>query len=574
MEQNDNNLGVKLVKDITGSFIVPDYQRGYRWGKEEVVRLLEDIYAITDQHYCLQPIVVKKRGDEFELIDGQQRLTTIYMIYSYMHSVVGKIFKKANFSIRYETREKSAEFLENIDLTRENENIDFWFMSNAYRAIDEWFIEKDGVAAFSKIATHFEEKVEIIWYEVGDEEKDPIALFARLNIGKIALTSAELVKAMFLCGTNTQRISEEKKEEIAFQWDNIERELHDDALWYFLTNEQGGRDKPRIDLVLDLMAENDGKTREKYATFYYFDDKRKQNVDLLEIWRDIQHTFLILKGWRENHELFHKIGYLIASGSKSILELFKMSKDITKDKFIDELNCCIKDSIRISDNYAELSYETSRGYQYISRLLLLFNVESVRSNGEQTQWFPFDKFKYGDKGKTSWSLEHIHAQQSKGLQGQAVWKEWIEKHIPSVRAVNGPADLIARMEEATAAQTLTRQEFEPVQEAVIDCLSDKGAKGQMHSISNLALLKSGNNSVLSNSSFDVKRNDIIKMDMAGEYIPFCTKMVFLKYYTPSEAHQLHFWSQADRNAYISKMNDVLEEYLDGNRIQTETEVTE
>lgn len=79
------NLETKLVGDITGEFYVPSYQRGYRWGETEVVRLLDDIYSTEGKrNYCLQPVVVRKGGDRYELIDGQQRLTTIYLIYRYM----------------------------------------------------------------------------------------------------------------------------------------------------------------------------------------------------------------------------------------------------------------------------------------------------------------------------------------------------------------------------------------------------------------------------------------------------------------------------------------------------------
>ena len=54
---------------------------------------------------------------------------------------------------------------------------------------------------------------------------------------------------------------------------------------------------------------------------------------------------------------------------------------------------------------------------------------------------------------------------------------------------------------------------------------------------------------------------VINLDKEGQYIPFCTKMVFLKYYTPSEENQLNFWSRADRIAYVKAMNRVLAAYL-------------
>lgn len=95
---------------------------------------------------------------------------------------------------------------------------------------------------------------------------------------------------------------------------------------------------------------------------------------------------------------------------------------------------------------------------------MLFNVESVRRNGENTQWFPFDKFKFGKGGKVTWSLEHIHAQQSEGLRTQEMWKEWLRLHIPSVQAVGSDcADLIAQMQAAIAKEKLERTEFDTLQ---------------------------------------------------------------------------------------------------------------
>jgi len=95
----------------------------------------------------------------------------------------------------------------------------------------------------------------------------------------------------------------------------------------------------------------------------------------------------------------------------------------------------------------------------------------------------------------------------------------------------------------------------------VQLLSVEGNTEYLHSIANLALLNTNDNAALNNSTFDVKRNQIIRMDKSGEYIPFCTKMVFLKYYTPSADNQLHFWGSKDRQAYIDEMNLVLKDYL-------------
>ena len=555
---NEIVLDTKLVGEIKGEFHVPSYQRGYRWGSTEVTRLLDDVYQNGKKNYCLQPIVVRNRGETYELVDGQQRLTTLYLIYRYMKNA-NPFFEEPTFSITYETRDRSADFLNNIDITKREDNIDFWFMAGAYECIKQWF-EKDLQIRVMHIFEYFKENVKIIWYEVGENE-DTISLFTRLNVGKIPLTSAELVKAIFL-SQDVNNISRERQEEISLQWDNMEKELHNNSLWYFLTNKTNADYQTRIDLVLDLISGKPANNREKYYTFFKFDEMR-QSKTLDSIWRNIQQTFLVLKDWHGNHELYHKIGYLIASGTLTLQELFVLSKDKTKNEFRDSLDGYIRESIKIKGNYADLSYEKELDRKKISILLLLFNVESVRRNGEHSQWFPFDKYKFRKGGKVTWSLEHIHAQQSEGLRTQEMWKEWLSLHIPSVKSISDDSnELIELMSSAVAKDKLEGQEFSEIQQKVVDLLSVKGNTEYMHSIANMALLSSADNAALNNSTFDVKRNEIIKMDKAGQYIPFCTRMVFLKYYTPSADSQLHFWGHADRIAYVEAMNTELVNYLE------------
>ncbi len=558
MINNDIILETKLVADIKGDFFVPSYQRGYRWGEVEVTRLLDDVYQNGKKNYCLQPVVVRKKNDVYELIDGQQRLTTLYLIYRYMKNV-NPFFSEPAFNLTYQTREQSADFLKTLDMSKQEDNIDFWFIANAYKTIQKWF-EQDLQIRVMHIFEYFKEDVKIIWYEVGENE-DAISLFTRLNIGKIPLTSAELVKAMFLSRDISENMSREKQEEISLQWDNIERELHNESLWYFLTNSVKSEYQTRIDLVLDLISGKDGAIREKYYTFFKFDEMRK-DVSLDDIWKKIYQTFLVLKGWYEDHDLYHKIGYLIASGT-SLHKIFALSKDKKKDEFNTSLDDLIKKSVAISGNYSELSYEKNLDRNHISTLLLLFNVESVRKTDGHAQRFPFDKFKRNKGNNVTWSLEHIHAQQSEGMKTQEVWKKWLELHMPSIKSLRGEhTDLLNEMQNAIDIAKLEGSTFKTVQQKVLNLLSVSGNTEYMHSIANLALLNTADNAALNNSTFDVKRNAIIEMDKRGQYIPFCTKMVFLKYYTPSADNQLQFWGQADRIAYVKAINTVLSDYIE------------
>ena len=570
---NEIKLETRKVIDIEGKFIVPSYQRGYRWGEDEVNRLLEDVVGVEDKethatrNYCLQPVVVRKNGDVYELIDGQQRLTTIYLIYKYMTSE-GNI-DPIQFSLSYETRSESERFLEEMDLTKRDENIDFWFMANAYETIKRWFeAQPRKNYAMSNMDRYFTDNVKIIWYEVGESE-DPIALFTRLNIGKIPLTSAELVKAMFLSADGNDEMTKERQEEISLQWDTMEKELHNESFWFFLTNSLGKEYPTRIDLMLDLISEKPEDCKEKYYTFFKFDEMR-QDSDLKALWSKITRTFLTVKDWFEDHNLYHKIGYLIASKDKTLQELYNLSDNKKKSEFRAELEDLIRESVKINGNYGDLSYENSGDYAKITRLLILFNVESVRSNGERTQWFPFDKFKFNDENEVEWSLEHIHAQQSQGMKKLEEWHTWLEYHIPSMRSIaalnpdkkDEYEELIGVMESQLADSKLERVDFEDTQQKVIESLSVEGNTEYIHSIANLALLNGGDNAALNNSTFDVKRNKIIEMDKNDSYIPYCTKMVFLKYYTSSDRTQVHFWGQPDREAYIANINEKLKDYLE------------
>ncbi len=204
----DNILELKKINELQEyNFYIPAYQRGYRWGEKEVVDLLTDISEFksrevegTDEKtwYCLQPIVVKKRNDwQYEVIDGQQRLTTIYLI---LHFLNTRYVEKAKiFSLAYQTRENSSEFLEKLTKDVESdENIDFFYISEAYKAVCNWFYQPN--FNINDFESKFKFNAKVIWYE--SSEDDSIAIFTRINIGKIPLTNAELIKALFLNCSN------------------------------------------------------------------------------------------------------------------------------------------------------------------------------------------------------------------------------------------------------------------------------------------------------------------------------------------------------------------------------------
>jgi len=118
-------LEPRLVGDVEGTFFVRDYQRGYRWGADEVRRLLDDIKDAGSRNYYLQPVVVKRLEDgRWELVDGQQRLTTLYLVLQYIqrHMPAAEV----RYTLSYETRPGSAAYLDSPTEAASFENIDYF----------------------------------------------------------------------------------------------------------------------------------------------------------------------------------------------------------------------------------------------------------------------------------------------------------------------------------------------------------------------------------------------------------------------------------------------------------------
>ena len=106
-----------------------------------------------------------------------------------------------------------------------------------------------------------------------------------------------------------------------------------------------------------------------------------------------------------------------------------------------------------------------------------------------------------------------------------------------------------------------------------DCVNDyynkmalaEGGSPEVHTISNMALLSGSVNTSISNSVFEVKRQLIMEKDAGGEYIPYCTRLVFLKYYNKGKedfsVQQSFYWSEIDRKNYQANIEGVLKEVL-------------
>lgn len=567
-ETSEASLDIRLVQDVKGTFRVPAYQRGYRWGKHEVRCLLDDIWERAKKPdgsaYSLQPVVVKQDGDKWELVDGQQRLTTLYLLFRYMHRERLKA-SGPRYSIVYDTRPGSEEYLRDLDPALREKNIDFSHLAAAHDCIHEWFSAfEDRQLVADKLYPFLLEQVGIVWY-VAPAGVDGPTLFTRLNVGRIPLTDAELVKALLLTRIGRGPGGKYAASEAADQWDAIERDLRDPDVWAFV-GDVPAEDRPtRITLLLDSVAgQAEGPERPLFFTFDSLQGRMSTPDAAKRVWDEVLDLHAMLRGWYDDRALYHKVGYLVQVGEQ-FSDIVKMAEGIGKSAFERRLTDRIRERLDLTwSRLRELSYES--GYAKCRDVLLLMNVEATSRVIGSTERYSFHQHRLG-----SWSLEHIHAQQAEGLTKEAQWSEWLHSHrkaLESFPATGKRADLkstlLKRIE--AAERNLTRESFAEVSRPVSEFFTllaegDATSDGLVHSIANLALLDSTSNSVLNNSVFAVKRERILERDREGSYIPVCTRRVFLKYYTAAEDQQIHFWGPQDQAAYLEAIKEAVGRYL-------------
>lgn len=547
---------------ISGKFSIPAYQRGYRWTADEVAKLLDDIWKSVGQLYSLQPIVVKKMGipyapETWELIDGQQRLTTLWLIFNYLQKN-GYKRSGAAYSLMYATRSDSHTYLANLDANQPADNIDYFHLREAHRTIGAWI---DSAGATDQAKEHRANRihdylctcVRVIWYEVPESE-DPIPL-----------TDAELIKAVLL--THIAQAKPGREIEVAAQWDGIERDLQRDDIWAFAAppNLHGTRhDGTRIDLLLDTLAGKPAMGARRYHTFDALQEQAKN--DGIALWKKVVDLHAQLLGWFEEPRWYNKIGFLVACGTP-IGEIWNWTQKKsdrpapTKSTLEALLNQRIRTALRtpIDDELDTLHYESRSDREKLQRVLLLFNIAIGQG-----------RFSFAKLVEQDWSLEHIHAQNAQKLNRAEQWDTWIQTHrqaLHTIQTAHNTTDIAALLAAMNAAQAIvhTRQfdqeQFNTLAGTILLALNNGVVEEADHGLANLALLSHGANAALSNAVFEVKRYKVLEMDKRGAYIPAATRNVFLKYYTPADKLQPHFWSEDDKAAYLQTIKTELAKYL-------------
>ncbi|MBR5469242.1 MAG: DUF262 domain-containing protein [Paludibacteraceae bacterium] len=574
----ENKIELKSVSELLGmKFFIPSYQRGYRWTDLQIENLLKDILefskGVDGDFYCLQPLVVKDRKNdllaeikqansigevevEWIVIDGQQRLTTIYLILKALGNEQMPTLEYERESY-IETCDKSNDIdksnIEIFHLTKAKDFIDKWIhLEKRTEEEKKWINPKNVKIDTKTFCDKILEQTKFIFYNVGDvSEEQEHDIFNNLNSGKIALTNAELIKALFLNKVAKEDIAHREVEQrlLADEFDQIERTLRQDDFWYFLA---GNTKKPSscIKLLFDLMldsCEQNGKYRadEPLRTFFYFNDLingiesedsyKKSKI----IWEDVRKVFHIMEGWFNDSVKYNLIGYhRAANGGKTLCKIYKKfceekSKNEFKKWLVDEC----KNHIDYPDGFMQLSYDKNK--DKVFNLLLLFNIATLNERPQEAV-----KFSFANLHNYKWDVEHISPQNPKNDDDL---KKAVEKFKDN-EYLKILIDAINKEEKDTKIIEEERAKY-------------FAAGDDLMGIQNLTLLSAHDNRGIGNKFFFEKRQKLQEYYQQGSFIPACSMNVFMKFYSDNPKQQA-FWDEDDRNSYKEIIKQTIKKFFD------------
>ena len=632
----ENKITIKSVSELLNmKFFIPDYQRGYRWTTQQVKELLEDINEFASkkrkgpgEFYCLQPLVVRAMTTEEkikynldpneswnEVIDGQQRLTTIFLILKSLKEIIEVAGKPTEvYEIKYQRdANKKAGFLNSIETMGDKEyytTVDYYHMTTAFLYIKKWFEENrecklrfcetllsyeiDDEDNSSKQTKDVANNVRFIWYESVNE--NPIKVFTRLNIGKISLTNAELIKALMLNRENFKKVDDFarrlRQQEIASEWDNIEYTLQKDDFWLFL-HEKDYSHPTRIDFLFDILCyqnylhlpqeslERIGS--DEYRTFRYFTEYFKQkesNVDCC--WSSVKSYFHTFMEWYDDLQLYHYVGFLIETSNYNNAGelLYKWSKERNKNTFVSYLKSEIK---KIIDNCLETKDPNGNAKRKYKPVLLFHNIQTIinqnenKINNDKYKLGTFYKFPFHLYKLENWDVEHINSFTYNEENDMETQKEWLTNIF---LGVSKSIQMLIQKYFEVKSDSEREDIFNEIKANVPQ--PERWEQEEKNSLWNYTLLDASTNRSYGNAIFSAKRRIIISKDRGifipipklskdqkqfilekeekttSSFVPPCTKHVFMKYYSPMTGDNNYWTKSPDAEAYIEDIMKCIE----------------
>ena len=560
MDTVKESLEVKNVIEIfdNSAFLIPSYQRGYRWGEREIEALLDDLRDFIKSNqktYLLQPIVVRTLCDnEFNryrekhnifngkiariLVDGQQRLTTLSIIIT----VFNETLREKNNSIQFVPFFWDMVLDKMIDDPSLDKDINMVFRESAKATVENWIKripEQDKESIILSIfdvfqANENEKRVVIIKYEIG--KKDEHKTFIRLNAGKIPLTSAELIRALFM---TSSELSVEKKMEIAKEWEAIETFLHNPSVWIMINNQN--EYEVRINLLFEIIS---GKNDRVLPLNVFSELEKSITADPKDEWNQVLRLYDFLRSCFFDYRTYNYLGFLSYLKLVPLRMIHKSIQNNNREIITEILRQRIlhyfmgnsKDLPKISD----YRYKCDK----LKEFLLLLNVLFCNKREE---FFNYSAFIHHEKEK-AWDIEHIESQTKNEMNDKETQDQWLE-HV---------YDVMSKIMPHKIEFIKTMPKFEDQKKAIHDLFVDPGV--DLDGIGNLVLLNCEINRGYKNAIFPVKRQWIINSFVKeNAFIPPCTVAAFMKLYNDG-ATEMFRWNSQDAVTYAKKMDELFSEF--------------
>ncbi len=568
-------LQKKMVSEVIMSkndYFIPDYQRGYRWEKEQVLDLLEDIWLWGNEQgsnnkYCLQPIVLKKEANKLILVDGQQRLTTIFIILKAIH-------RDVKFTLDYETRKNSKDFLIHIDddekrKNRQNEDINFYYMAEAYETIKEYFASdknRDKDRWYEKL-TNDNNGAFFIEYKVLEmfDERKANKIFENLNNGKISLTNAELLKALILKQKNFAG-DQIAPIQVSIEWDRIEQKLRNKNFWAWLGRNEIS--EPHIDFIFEIIADGlNDKGIKKTSNYSYrvIQDKVSNfSYNILDIWKKAKTCMMTLEDWYDDMETYHIIGFLNQyKYNKPNATISVLYNDYLNDNF---------NLIKLLREYfpKDKPLTEAKHYNYFEKkttaaLLFLFNMVTCIKSGIR---FNFEFYKKTLKGSKEYDVEHIYPssknENNMSLEERVKWLVNLKDNLIIFEGFNdlNQDELEEYLDNNHKKFCEDEEAFDNFYEKIIKYKVKDNLITDVNALGNLTLLDASTNRSYKNAPFPIKVKKIVEIDLGSQetYVLPCTKNVFLKYYSKGDMNN-YVWTKKDAEKYEKTIIRFIKEFL-------------
>lgn len=575
------------------TFIIPYLQRAYKWKEKQAKQMLEDFSEFLKQektYYCMQPLAVVKIGDnKYELLDGQQRLTTLLILWRILFESDEKTSYPYKFEYERDSSESNTLINRNSFITESDEikkgeygNIDEYYMSKVYGAIKLYFDNPNNKKTDEQKADNYKETFKkllkgegkhilFLWYEVNEEEKH--TTFAHLNSGKIELTCSELIKAILLSDGNKESLDNNRlpdKSLVAAQYAEMEEAFNDDRLWYMLQTDEPLYNGSRMDLLFNMVLNINRKAYEAdpKAAFYKVYARR---ADLSRFWKDCRAYFVRIMDLYKNPYTYHYIGYLTyTEGNNKIDDWVKVYKESGLKGCIEQLKSKVRESISGLGDLEKITYsDTSKAT--LRKIFILHNIQTILIHYETIKKanlglrFSYEQFPFELLYSQRWDIEHIASQTENPLTKIQDCKDW----IASVRAdyseifvqrpdLNNEIDLFEKDSKI--------EMFKQIYNEIVSS-AEKNSPQNKDGLGNLVLLDSHTNRSYHNSLYKRKRKIILAASNIDNqnneyqvtYIPRCTLNVFLKTYNTGLDVKLGEWTQDDYDKYLGDLKEKLEQ---------------